>query len=83
MATKEKIQKAMEMINDFDFAWRMSNFAYSNGLDKQAQNQMRTYSNFIHSECNNFETPLRQLWIAYYSNNQKEIERLKNLLPTI
>ena len=83
MATKEKIQKAMAMINDFDFSWRMCDYAYTNGVAHQAKQKMKEFANYIHTECSNAETTLRQLWIANYKGDRQEIERLKNLLPTI
>jgi len=83
MATKEKIQKAMEMINDFDFAWRMSDYAYTNGLAQQAAKKMKEFANYIHTECSYAETTLRQLWVANYNRDKNEIERINKLLSTI
>ncbi len=83
MATKEKIAQAIQMINNFDFAWRMSDYAYTNGLAQQAAKKMKEFANYIHTECSYAETTLRQLWIANYKGDRQEIERLKNLLPTI
>ena len=83
MTTKEKIQKAMEMINDFDFSWRMCDYAYTNGVAHQAKQKMKEFANYIHTECSNAETTLRQLSISNYKGDRQEIERLKNLLPTI
>lgn len=83
MATKEKIQKAIEMINDFDFEWRRSDYAYSQKLDVNAYNEMKAFVNFVKNECNNLETLLRQLWVANYNRDKNEIERINKLLSTI
>lgn len=83
MATKEKIAQAIQMINDFDFAWRMSDYAYTNGLAQQAAKKMKEFANYIHTECSYAETTLRQLWVANYNRDKNEIERINKLLSTI
>lgn len=83
MTTKENIEKAIQMVKNFDFEWRYDDYAYSKGLDEWAKNYMRRFVKFVHEECNEVEEQLRNLWIARWKRNFEEVETIKQKLMAI
>jgi hypothetical protein len=83
MTTNENIAKAIQMVKDFDFEWRFDDYAYSKGLDEWAKNYMRRFVKFVHTECQECEEQLRNLWIARKERNFEKVESIQEQLMAI